>query len=362
MDTRTLPEMAGDTLVAAFSSDRADEVFGAVCALFERWQVARPEGLYLQTRRSAPGERAALAAAWQQVVTDVLAAHPAAEPELRALIERARRVIPPPPPPPPAPPAPPAGPAGRPDSPPGGGRAPAGKTSINSYGGAHLWAFPQGAPQPGSPDGLPGRPRRRGGSPGRGGGERTDKASRPGADLRDPVSRAIQSAVRPGVLAFNPPSEMTQGRADRVEVAVARSADLVDALVSGLRGRGEVRVEPVPTSAFMSAELRGDSFAITALSPAEQIVAPTARWEFDVTPRHAGVQTLTLCVSMRFSETGPLAVPGSRIAVPVIERQIRIKVSVGYGTRAFVGQNWQWLVGTAVAIGGAVAAFLAVVH
>ncbi len=168
--------------------------------------------------------------------------------------------------------------------------------------------------------------------------------------------------MRPGVLAFNPPSEMTQGRADRVEVAVARSADLVDALVSGLRGRGEVRVEPVPTSAFLSAELRGDSVAITALSPAEQIVAPTARWEFDVTPRHAGVQTLTLCVSMRFSETGPLAVPGSRIAVPVIERQIRIKVSVGYGTMAFVGQNWQWLVGTAVAIGGAVAAFLAVVH
>jgi hypothetical protein len=155
---------------------------------------------------------------------------------------------------------------------------------------------------------------------------------------------------------------MTQGRAERVEVGVARSADLVDALVSGLRGRGEVRIEEVPTSAFMSAELRGDSFAITALSPAEQIVAPAARWEFDVIPRRSGLQTLTLCISLRFSAEWPLAVPGSRIAVPVVERKIRIRVKVGYGARVFVGQNWQWLVGTAVAIGGAVAALLAVVR
>ena len=155
---------------------------------------------------------------------------------------------------------------------------------------------------------------------------------------------------------------MTQGRPERVEVAVARSAELLDSLISGLRGHGVVRVEQVPTSAFMSAEVRGGSFVITALSPAEQIVAPTARWEFDVTPRHAGVQTLTLCVSMRFAETGPLAVPGSRIAVPVVERRIRIRVNVGYGARAFAGQNWQWLVGTVVAIGGAVAAFLALGH
>jgi hypothetical protein len=178
----------------------------------------------------------------------------------------------------------------------------------------------------------------------------------------DPVSRAIRSAVRPGVLAFNPPAEMTQGRAERVEVGIGRSADLLDELTSGLRGRGEVRIEHVPTSAFMSAELRGGSFAVVPLSPVEQIVAPTARWEFDVTPRHAGVQTLTLCINMRFAETGPLAVAGSRIAVPVVERRIRIRVNVGYGAKAFVGQNWQWLVGTAVAIGGAIAAFLAVIH
>ncbi|MGI9007321.1 MAG: hypothetical protein ACR2FU_14195 [Streptosporangiaceae bacterium] len=349
MDTRALPEMAGDVLVAALRGERSADVFAEVRALFLSWQLDPPDDLYQETIRLAgplaPGEERALAGRWKRLCRDLLGARPGAEPDLRALIERAMQGFPPqgfppqasPPPvsPPPASPpsaSPPAAPA--PSSPAGPGAS-----GRRGPGWTWIGSLPPGQP-PAAPG--PGRSGPGGGRPAsarkgcRGGladkTKQSAEAVRP--DDRDPVRRAIRSAVRPGVLAFNPPEEMTQGRPERVEVGVARSAELVDGLVSGLRGRGGVRIEPVPTSAFMSAELRGDSFVIAALSPAEQIVAPTARWEFDVTPRRAGVQTLTLC----------------------------IRVSVGYGARSFFAQNWQWLVGTAIALGGAVAAILALVH
>ncbi len=175
----------------------------------------------------------------------------------------------------------------------------------------------------------------------------------------DWVSRAVRDAVHPGLLAFNTPQEMQQGRIERVEVAVARSPELRDALTAGFRGRGLPEVVHVNTSPVMGVELRGPSFEIAGYSPPEQLVAEQARWEFDVTPVRSGSQTLTLCVSLRIDS--PFA-PGGRIAVPVLERDIRIHVDVVYGTRRFVAGNWQWLVGTAVGLGGGIAAWIALVH
>ncbi len=175
----------------------------------------------------------------------------------------------------------------------------------------------------------------------------------------DWVSRAVRDAVRPGLLAFNTPQEMQQGRIERVEVGVARSPELRDALTAGFRGRGLPEVLHVNTSPIMGVELRGSSFEIVGYSPPEQLVADQARWEFDVTPVRSGSQTLTLCVSLRIDS--PFA-PGGRIAVPVLERDIRIHVDVVYGTRRFVTGNWQWLVGTAVGLGGGIAAWIALVH
>jgi hypothetical protein len=173
------------------------------------------------------------------------------------------------------------------------------------------------------------------------------------------ISHVVRDTVHPGLLAFNPPSEMSQGRSERIEVGVARTPELRDALTSGFRGRGLPEVVHVDAAPLMGVELRGSSFAIEALSPVEQLVVPLARWEFDVTPVRSGSQTLTLCVTIRIDSP---FVGGGRIAVPVLERDIRIKVDVVYGTRRFVASNWQWLVGTAVGLGGGIAAWISLVH
>jgi hypothetical protein len=175
----------------------------------------------------------------------------------------------------------------------------------------------------------------------------------------DAVSRAVQAAVKPGLLMFNTPTEMTQGKKERIEIGIARSPELREALTAGLRGYGTPQFELVSTSSLMGVELKGTSFEITPFSLVEQLVTPKARWEFDVRPNRAGNQTLTLCISMRVDSP---AATGGRIAIPVLERDIKIHVDIGFSTRRFVTANWQWLIATAVGLGGALVAWLELFH
>jgi hypothetical protein len=85
---------------------------------------------------------------------------------------------------------------------------------------------------------------------------------------------------------------MRQGQAARVEVAIARLAALKETLATELHGPGHPQVEGIETSDLMSVDLRGDAFKINGYSEHEQIVAPQAKWEFNVLPVRAGVQTL----------------------------------------------------------------------
>jgi hypothetical protein len=181
----------------------------------------------------------------------------------------------------------------------------------------------------------------------------------PAVQPNDVVSRAVKAAVKPGLLTFNPPATMVQGRMDRVEVGIARSLELREALATSLRGRGEPQFEGISTSPYMDVELLGAAFEVTSFAPQEQLVAPIARWEFDVRPYRAGRQSLTLCVSLRIDSP---SISSGRIAVPVLEREIQIQVDIIFGARRFLAKNWQWLIVTILGLGSALAAWITLLH
>jgi hypothetical protein len=177
--------------------------------------------------------------------------------------------------------------------------------------------------------------------------------------LVEMIQAVVRDTIRPGRVMFNPPAEMRQGRRERIEVAIARSRELDDQLRENLRGRGIPVLEDISTSPFMAVALQGAGFDITPLSATDQLVGPTARWEFDVVPRHAGNRIVQLLVSMRIGIPGR---PDERVAIPVFEHSIHVRVDPVYGTRQFLGQNWQWLSATILGLGGAIGAWLQLIR
>ena len=171
--------------------------------------------------------------------------------------------------------------------------------------------------------------------------------------------RAIKRTAKPGFIIFNPPSEMTQGRKERVEVVITRSDDLLKEVEAGLGGAGEPQFERIDVSLCMGVKLSGSAFEITSHSPPDQLLTPSARWEFDVLPCRASRQTITLNASMR---VGNKEIAGGRKGVPVLERQINIRPNIGFAGRRFIMNNWQWLIGTVLVLGGTLAAWFAVFH
>jgi hypothetical protein len=97
MDTASLPERAGDTLVAAAGADIWESVSNRFARLFGRGQPdPQVERLLAATHEqlaaSAPEDlRRAQAAEWTARFKDLLAKHPDAETELAALVKEVRR-------------------------------------------------------------------------------------------------------------------------------------------------------------------------------------------------------------------------------------------------------------------------------
>lgn len=155
------------------------------------------------------------------------------------------------------------------------------------------------------------------------------------------IVRAELARLPVGRILFNPPADMKMGRTERVEVRVAQ--DQATDLTEGLRGRGAPEIEPIKVSTFMKARLTGDSFEITPLNEAEQLVAGDTftEWAWDVTPLRGGDQKLNLIVTVRLQLP---SVGEETRDYPVIDRAIHVQVDPVFSAKRFVGANWQWLI------------------
>ena len=234
-------------------------------------------------------------------------------------------------------------------------------------------AAPAGSPprdEPGSnpsappapPDGVESGPVSRGGEPGRVLPPDFPPYSAAGRSSQptvydELVRRAFAEMVQPGRLLFNPPDRMQLSQVERVEVRLARTLDLDPELLQDLRGHGEPRLEKIPTAPLMAVTLKGDRFRIEALSDEEQSVSQDriTSWEFDIRALERGRQRLVMCVSLR------IPVPGESVqhmSIPVREATIDVQVGTPALIGRFVAANWQWFVGTAVAIAAVIVTVL----
>jgi pSer/pThr/pTyr-binding forkhead associated (FHA) protein len=171
------------------------------------------------------------------------------------------------------------------------------------------------------------------------------------------VRRAFAETVHPGRLLFNPPDRMGLGQTERVEVRLARALTLDAELLEHLRGHGEPHLEEILTAPLMAVTLKGDGFRITAYSDEEQIVTREGitTWEFDIRALKRGQQRLVICISLRIPLERP---PFEHKSIPVREATIDVQVGVPALIGHFVAANWQWFIGTAIAIAAVLVAVL----
>lgn len=170
----------------------------------------------------------------------------------------------------------------------------------------------------------------------------------PAAVLRSQVSGLSQ-----GLVAFNPPTEMTVGNHELVSVRIMRG--LIDKFSKQpLHSRPAPQIEEVRVGNFMRARLFGEGFEITTHSDESQAVADNdfAEWLYDVLPTKSGDRTLTLQIAIRYK----LASSEEITNLPVLTRDISVQVNPWWTATTFVSTNWQWFFGgiggLVVSIGG----------
>lgn len=142
------------------------------------------------------------------------------------------------------------------------------------------------------------------------------------------ISQTIEQQIKeqlPGELLINLPNEMTVGVQERAEVRIAKQG--IKDLKKGLRGRGIPEVEKIKISPIMKVRLIGDKFDIKALSHEVQPITDFdfTQWEWNITPREVGNQSLEVSVSLR------IEIPQINEHLvkdyPVYEKKIKVKVS-----------------------------------
>jgi hypothetical protein len=142
-------------------------------------------------------------------------------------------------------------------------------------------------------------------------------------------------------------------------VRLTRTLKLDAKLLENLRGQGEPHIEEVSTAPLMAVTLKSEAFKITAYSDEEQRVASDGitTWEFDICALKRGQQRLFLSVSLRIPVPGQ---PSTHMSIPVREATIDVQVRKAVLVGNFVAGNWQWIVGTGIAI--AAVAVAVIIH
>lgn len=158
-----------------------------------------------------------------------------------------------------------------------------------------------------------------------------------------------------GQILFNPPEIMKVGIKERIEVRI--SQNIQEDLTESLRGRGLPRVEEIIVGSVMKVRLSGEAFKIESFSDEVQFIGSSGytQWEWDVIPIKSGNKLIHLSLSVSVY----LRNYGEKIkSLPVMDKEILVKVNIPYSFCNFIKNNWQWIVGTIIAVLGLLFGFI----
>ncbi|MEL7156173.1 MAG: hypothetical protein AAFN30_06185 [Actinomycetota bacterium] len=177
----------------------------------------------------------------------------------------------------------------------------------------------------------------------------------------DPIDALLDTDLRPGRIAFNPPTSMSLGQHEQFSVRITRSRDLDQLLTDGLGRPGAALLQSVRSSYRMRVQARAtDGLDLRALSEETQIVGTTSfsEWQFVVGARQGGKEVIWVSVSALLGNGGDAT--DSVISLPVLHQQVVVNVGAMQRSTHFVAAHWKWMIGTALAFSGAVVAWIRV--
>jgi hypothetical protein len=165
----------------------------------------------------------------------------------------------------------------------------------------------------------------------------------------DQVLQNAVDSLPVGQVAFNHPNEMKMGEAREVQVRISRdvAADISSGLTpTGTGAKDQITEhQQIKVSTSMKVQLHGEPyFDIKPLTDEEQLISKTGftEWKFTVIPLQGGKWPLHLTVTAVVHAADREKVKN----LEVLDEQVTVQVSTLEVVESFVGNNWQWLIGT----------------
>jgi hypothetical protein len=125
--------------------------------------------------------------------------------------------------------------------------------------------------------------------------------------------------------------------------------------------RGEVLTDDIKVGSLMRVEVEGEAFDIERPERLDKVVVEgeTAVWNYWVTPKRRGKQTLTIrgIVRIRLSPSGDQ----EYYELPVVAREVRVRVNAAHTLKQFAGVVFSKLFAAALAAWGLAVAVVAYV-
>ena len=176
----------------------------------------------------------------------------------------------------------------------------------------------------------------------------TAPTSAPPPDPDQVLQNAVDS-LPVGKVLFNHPSEMRMGEAKEVQVRITRdvAADISTGLTTpGTATKDQItEQQQIKVSTSMKVQLHGEPyFDVKSLTDEEQLISKTGftEWKFTVIPLQGGKWPLHLTVTAVVHAADREKVKN----LEVLDEQVTVQVSTLEVVQAFIGNNWQWLIGT----------------